>query len=197
MNAKEQVLFEQLKLGNERAYGVLYETHYAVLCHFANFYLHDKFAAEAAVEDVIYHIWENREKLSISISIRSYLVRAVRNKCLDMLKLKKNQTELCISSLSEKANYHIDNRIAYDSPHGTLLSKELEETIIKAVEELPTECKQVFVKSRMENKKNQEIAEELGISINTVKYHLKNALKTLREKLGKYCCISLLLVLTN
>jgi len=197
MNTEEQLLLEQLKLGNERAYGVLYEKHYAVLCHFANFYLHDKFAAEAAVEDIIYHIWKNREKLNISISIRSYLVRAVRNRCLDILKLKRNQTELSISSLSEKANYYIDNQISNDSPHGTLLSKELEDKIIIAVESLPTECKQVFVKSRMENKKNQEIAEELGISVNTVKYHLKNALKTLHEKLGKYCYLWLFCVLTN
>lgn len=197
MNTEEQLLFEQLKRGEERAYGVLYEKHYAVMCHFANFYLHDKFAAEAAVEDVIYHIWENREKLSISISIRSYLVRAVRNKCLDTLKLKRNQTEQTISSLSEKSNYYIDNQCAYDSPHGTLLSKELEDKIIIAIESLPAECKQVFLKSRMENKKNQEIAEELGISINTVKYHIKNALKILREKLGKYCYVYLLFVLTN
>lgn len=197
MNTEEQLLLEQLKLGNEKAYGSLYQNHYAVLCHFANYYLHDKFAAETAVEDVIYHIWKNRENLNISTSIRSYLVRAVRNKCLDILKLKRNQTELALSCLSEKSNYYIDNQIAYDSPHGTLLSKELEEKIIKAIENLPTECKQVFLKSRMENKKNQEIAEELGISVNTVKYHIKNALKILREKLGKYCYIYLLLVLMN
>ncbi len=197
MNTEEKLLFEQLKLGNEKAYGVLYRSHYAVLCHFAKSYLHDKFAAETAVEDVIYHIWENRENLNITTSIRNYLIRAVRNKCLDTLKLKRNQTELTRSSLSEKSNYYIDNQIALDSPYGTLLSKELEDKITQAVKALPAECQQVFVKSRMENKKNQEIAIELGISVNTVKYHLKNALKMLHEKLGKYCYIYLLSVLTN
>lgn len=49
----------------------------------------------------------------------------------------------------------------------------------------------------MENKKNQEIADELGISINTVKYHLKNALKFLRERLEKYLVTLALLLLTN
>lgn len=80
----------------------------------------------------------------------------------------------------------MDSQTAGDSPYGTLLSKELEEKVIQAIEELPAECRQVFIKSRMENKKNKEIADELGISVNTVKYHLKNTLKILREKLEHY-----------
>lgn len=197
MISEEQILYEQLKAGNESAYGILYRNHYAILCHFANFYLHDRFSAESVVEDVIYHIWENRESLNITKSIRSYLVTAVKNKCLDTLKLKRNQNEKPISSLSDKAGYYMDSQTAGDSPYGTLLSKELEEKVIQAIEELPVECRQVFIKSRMENKKNKEIADELGISVNTVKYHLKNALKILREKLEHYLIALSLFLLMN
>lgn len=197
MNSEEQILFELLKAGDEKAYGILYKKHYAILCHFANFYLHDRFLAESVVEDVIFHLWENREGLNITKSIRSYLVMAVRNKCLDTLKLKRNQTEKPISTLSDKAGYYMDSQTAGDSPYGTLLSKELEEKVIQAIESLPAECRQVFIKSRMENKKNKEIAEELGISVNTVKYHLKNALKVLREKLENYLIALSLFLLMN
>ena len=54
--------------------------------------------------------------------------------------------------------------------------------------------------SRFENKKSREIAEELGISVNTVKYHLKNAIKTLRERLKDHLpavVIGLLSLLIN
>lgn len=197
MSTDEQFLFEQLKAGNEKAYGILYKNHYAILCHYANFYLHDKFSAEAVVEDVIYHLWENRENLMIKKSIRSYLVTAVRNKCLDTLKLKRNQTEHVISSLSEKTAFYMSNLPVSDSPYGILLSKELEEKVMQAIETLPAECKQVFIKSRIEQKKNKEIAEELGISINTVKYHMKNAIKILRNKLEHYIFILSLFVLMN
>lgn len=193
MISEEQILYEQLKVGNESAYGILYRNHYAILCHFANFYLHDRFSAES----VIYHIWENRESLNITKSIRSYLVTAVRNKCLDTLKLKRNQNEKPISSLSDKVGYYMDSQTAGDSPYGTLLSKELEEKVIQAIEALPAECRQVFIKSRMESKKNKEIADELGISVNTVKYHLKNALKILREKLEHYLIALSLFLLMN
>lgn len=197
MSTDEQFLFEQLKAGNEKAYGILYKKHYAILCHYANFYLHDKFSAETVVEDVIYHLWENRENLIIKKSIRNYLVTAVRNKCLDTLKLKRNQTEHVISSLSEKAELYMGSLPVSDSPYGILLSKELEEKVMQAIETLPAECKQVFIKSRIEQKKNKEIAEELGISINTVKYHMKNAIKILRNKLEHYIFFLSLFVLTN
>lgn len=197
MSTEEQLLYEQLKAGNERAYGILYKKHYAILCHYANFYLHDKFSAETVVEDVIYHLWENRENLIIKKSIRNYLVTAVRNRCIDTLKLKRNQTEHVISGLSEKAAFYMGNQPVNDSPYGILLSKELEEKVMQAIESLPAECKQVFIKSRIEQKKNKDIAEELGISINTVKYHMKNAIKILRNKLEHYIFFLYLFVLTN
>lgn len=153
MNSDEQILYELLKAGDEKAYGILYRNHYAILCHFANFYLHDRFSAESVVEDVIYHLWENRESLNITKSIRSYLVMAVRNKCLDTLKLKRNQNEKPISSLSDKAGYYMDSQTAGDSPYGTLLSKELEEKVIQAIEALPAECRQVFLKAGWKQEK--------------------------------------------
>ena len=91
----------------------------------------------------------------------------------------------------------MDSHTAGDSPYGTLLSRELEEKVIQAIEALPGECRQVFLKSRMENEKNKEVAEELGISVNTVKYHLKDALKILREKLEHYLIALSLFLLMN
>ena len=197
MNSIEKDFIQRLKNGDENAYGSLYQQHYALLCHFATFYLHDKFTAETVVEDVIFHLWTNRDNLTINTSLRNYLTRAVRNKCLDYLKLKRTQSEQAMSTLSDGLNYYIDSQMATDSPFGALLSKELEEEISNAINSLPKECQTVFLKSRMENKKNQEIADELGISINTVKYHLKNALKFLRERLEKYLVTLALLLLTN
>lgn len=197
MNNIETEFIQKLKNGDESAYGTLYQQHYALLCHFATFYLHDKFTAETVVEDVIFHLWTNRNNLTINTSLQNYLTRAVRNKCLDYLKLKRNQNELAMSTLSDKSNYYVDCQLSTDSPFGTLLSKEMEEEISNAINSLPKECKTVFLKSRMEHKKNQEIADELGISINTVKYHLKNALKLLRERLEKYLITLVLFLLMN
>lgn len=81
-------------------------------------------------------------------------------------------------------------------PLGTLLERELEEEIYKAIDKLPNECRRVFDKSRFEGKSYEEISQELGISVNTVKYHIKNALASLQTNLSKYL-ITLLLFFSD
>ena len=72
-------------------------------------------------------------------------------------------------------------------------SSELDYEIHRAIRHLPDECRRVFVKSRFEEKKYEEIARELGISVNTVKYHIKNALSILCKELDKYLLLCLFL----
>ena len=70
--------------------------------------------------------------------------------------------------------------------------KELEEEIHHAIRNLPEVCRKVFIKSRFEGKKYEEIATELNISVNTVKYHIKSALSSLHSELGKILIILIL-----
>ena len=76
MENTETLIVEQLKIGNENAYRYIYDHHYALLCYVANGYLKDQFLSETIVGDTIFHLWEIRETLDISVSIRSYLLRA-------------------------------------------------------------------------------------------------------------------------
>ena len=86
MEHTETLIVEQVKTGNEDAYQYIYDRHYALLCHVASGYVRDQFLAETIVGDTIFHLWEIRETLEISVSIRSYLLRAVRNRCIFYLK---------------------------------------------------------------------------------------------------------------
>lgn len=182
----EQAIIDQLKQGNEKAFKDLYKNHYVLLCHIAQEYVNDKFLAETLVGDVIFHLWEARESLNIQISLRSYLVKSVRNRCIDYLSSQRERREVTFSALGEEElarNHYIPSG---DYPLGTLLEQELEDEIHKAIKRLPEECRTVFLKSRFEKKKQEEIASELNISVNTVKYHMKNALRLLNEQLSKY-----------
>ena len=78
-----------------------------------------------------------------------------------------------------------------------LEEEQLVDIVQKAIDALPDECRRVFIESRMEEKSYQEIADELGITINTVKYHIKNALRQLRETLGPQLMLIALLFLRH
>ena len=192
MEHTETLIVEQLKTGNEDAYQYIYDRHYALLCHVANGYVKDHFLAETIVGDTIFHLWEIRETLEISVSIRSYLLRAVRNRCINYLNSEWEKREISFSSLMPDEITDDKMTISDSHPLGTLLERELEEEIYKAIDKLPNECRRVFDKSRFEGKSYEEISQELGISVNTVKYHIKNALAFLQKNLSKYL-ITLLL----
>ena len=192
MEHTETLIVEQLKTGNEDAYQYIYDRHYALLCHVANGYVKDHFLAETIVGDTIFHLWEIRETLEISVSIRSYLLRAVRNRCINYLNSEWEKREISFSSLMPDEITDDKMTISDSHPLGALLERELEEEIYKAIDKLPNECRRVFDKSRFEGKSYEEISQELGISVNTVKYHIKNALASLQKNLSKYL-ITLLL----
>lgn len=186
MEIPESVIVERLKQGDEEAYKYLYRYHYASLCHVAYGYVGDDFLAETLVGDVIFHLWEIRETLDVQISLRSYLVRAVRNHCLDYLSSKREKIEMTFSALDKNDGEQKCYILSNDYPLGTLLERELETEISSAIHRLPEVCRKVFLMSRFEGKKYEEIAEELHISINTVKYHIKTALAQLHKSLAPY-----------
>lgn len=198
MHELEELLIKKLRKGDERAFRLLYDRHYVLLCRFANQLLNNAALAEEVVDDVIFYLWEHRQEVEIRYSIRAYLMRAVRNRCLNELQLQSHREELHISSfLSPESMDFLDSLFVDNKqPLGMLLEQELEEELKRSIDELPLECRKVFYKSRFEQKKYEEIATELGISVNTVKYHIKNALAFLQRRLGSYLKLLIVYIFT-
>lgn len=107
MEAAEHYIIEQLKAGNEDAYRYLYKHHYHVLCHIALEYVHDEYLAESIVQDLISHLWSIRETLQINIYLRSFLVRSVRNRCLNYLSNRQQLHETSFSELDTHPPYPV------------------------------------------------------------------------------------------
>ena len=93
----EKIQIEKLKHGDEKAWKELFRQHYSVMCYIASQYLKDTQLAEAVVSDVLTHMWEIKQDISISTSLRSYLLHATKNKCLDYLKSKYNKSHIFLS----------------------------------------------------------------------------------------------------
>ena len=197
MESTEALLVQQLKNGVDAAYKYLYDRHYQILCHVAAQYVKDDFLAETIVGDVIFHLWEVRETIEIKTSLRSYLMTCVRNRCMDYLKSQYHQREVSENNAALRDFPVLQYVKGDDYPLGRLLEKELEGEIMNAIDRLPEECRRVFSMSRFENRKYDEIANELKISVNTVKYHIKHALALLHEELGKYLAVAMMMLIES
>lgn len=183
---KEEKFVLQLKQGKEEAYRYLFNKYYDHLCKIANTFVGDKYVAKSLVGDLFYHLWKERESFQISTSFEGYLYIAIRNRSLNYLKQAANKINgINVSTLLEDGG---DTEALLDEFTGltALFEEELDEKINSAIEALPKERKAVFRLSRFENLSYKEIAEKKGISINTVRYHIKNALASLREDLKDY-----------
>lgn len=183
----ENNILVYLKKGEEKAYKYLFDHHYVILCHIASSIVHDDSIAEDVVSEVFFRIYQMRESLEIHTSLKHYLVSAVRNRALNYLTqaMRHAHDELKESIEVQSAGADED-----------VMAIELKKLLDDSISGLSPECKLVFEKSRNEGMSYQEISEELGISVNTVKYHMKHALAVLRRNVGKYIS-SILLVLTT
>ena len=182
-----------LREGNEYAFRFIFDKYYDFLCMVA--YLRDEYISETIVGDIIYNLWEIKDNIDIKYSLRSYLVRSVKNRCINYLQQEYIQREISINQYEDKAAieelFFIENK----HPLESLLEQELENKINSIINELSPECRAVFKMSRFDGMKYEEIASELNISVNTVKYHMKNALGKLRLELKDYI-LSILVFLT-
>lgn len=185
MDKIDSTILSRIKNGDEKAFEQLYHKYYELLCRFAAQILHNPKIAEEVVDDVFFHIWDTRDSLEIS-SLQAYLVRAVRNKSLRTISSPAYQNEMKASSLTSESLPFYDYLSDRDHPIGWIIEKEMEKQLMDAINALPDECQRVFRMSRFEGKKYSEIAECLGISVNTVKYHIKNAIKQLSKMIIPY-----------
>lgn len=188
MKEEERHLMERLTMGEERAWHELFVRHYPFMCYLAAQYVHDDFLASALASDVISHLWEIRATVRIGTSLRAYLLRSTRNRCLNYL---QSAPELREEAFSRSMGLHP----AFDEDHplGILLEKELERQLVQAMESLPEQTRRVFTRSRFDGMTYQQIAAEMGITVHTVKYHIRQALMLLRKELGGYLTLALLL----
>lgn len=179
----EENVVPLLREGEEAAFKYIFDTYYNYLCAFAETVVKDAFIAESIVGNVIYHIWEVRENIVINYSLKSYLMTCVKNRCINYLNQEYIQKEKSIDEVEDFVDlYFIDEA----EPSDNMMQDELEQKINDIIDSFPVECKRVFKLSREDGLKYEQIATKLNISINTVKYHMKNALMELRSHLKEY-----------
>jgi RNA polymerase sigma-70 factor (ECF subfamily) len=158
---------------------VLFRAHYSALCSYANQFLKDVDAAEEVVQEIMLKVWTNRESLVIDTSMKSYLFRAVRNGCMNVLKHMKVREEYKTWRENQGEESHL-------SKEDEMIASELEQKIREAIDRLPMERRKVFIMSRYEGLTYNQIADKLGISVKTVENQMGKALKTLRVDLADY-----------
>lgn len=181
-------IISQLRNGENAAYRYIFDHEYVLMCRFANRIVHDYATAESIADEVIFNLWEKREELDIKVSLRTYLLGAVRNRSINELKARLRRMSKVYDKINLENEIRLLETVFKDDKHplGIMIEKELESKINEYIDMLPPESRRVFLKSRIEGKAYKEISEELCISVNTVKYHIKQSLAFIHKHLDGY-----------
>lgn len=163
----------ELKAHNEIAFRKLFDMYHNDIYTYSLSILKSKELAEENVQEVFLKIWMNRENLDEGKSFKAFLFTIARNQAFNILSKAANDTALLeeIFYKSQKSYDQADYSIREE------LCKKLEK---QALKKLSPKRKVIFKMSRKQGKTYEEISEELGISVNTVKNQMAKALESLR-----------------
>lgn len=174
----DEILLDLIRQENDRAaFAELYKRYFGLLYTFVHRKLKDPADAEDIIQEVFTSLWDKRGKLSISGRVAPYLYASIRNRMLDFIG-RKGVEGRYLASLNGVAQAGV-----VDSDHRAR-ERQLSYIIEKEIDNLPPKMREVFLLSRRDHMSYKEIAEKLNISEQSVRSHVKNALRLLRTRLG-------------
>ena len=175
-----------IEIGQESVFEAMYLRFYSPLCFFAAKYVLDDGDAEDLVGGVFTKLWRDKTCFESFNHLRNFLYRATYNACLNHL--RNNQR-----SLQHKKQWAEELSEVGEDYWSGVIRAELITKIFEAIDRLPQHYANVLRLAFAEELKNEEIADRLNISIQTVKNYKSSGLEILRKRISP---IALLLLIT-
>ncbi|RHJ86590.1 RNA polymerase sigma factor [Parabacteroides sp. AM08-6] len=183
-NEKDYII--ELREGNQQAFSAIYDSYHIRMYSFAYKYLQNKALAEDAVQAVFLYIWERRAILNPDFSFKSFIFTLLKNHLLNMIRDRFSHMEKDLIYLSKQPSF--------ENPENLSDFDELVRALYTEIEALPARKRAICKLKIGEGLDNKEIASQLNISINTVKFQYSQSIKMLRDKLEKYSFLLLFLL---
>lgn len=175
---QEYFVLSALKQDSKEAFSLLFQTYYTDLVLFGGNFLKDKTSCEDIVQSIFLKLWNDRKSIQIETSLKSYLLKAVRNSCLDEFR----HLEIVRQYESGYENTTLDS---YDTENYVLYS-DLHDHLYRALDQVPELYREAFELNRFEGLKYREIAQKLNVSERTVEVRVSKTLELLRKYLKDF-----------
>ena len=182
----DSALTHQLKQGNQLAFTILYDTYSEQVYRLAFKYLCNKELAEDAVQNLFMKVWIKRTSLDESRPLNHFLFTVLKNDLLTILRDPKNNIFVLDDCLEFLERIDGGNQDDED------MDKEQLDLVRHAIEQLSPQRRKIFTLKISGKYSNQEIANKLNLSVNTIKFQYSQSLKQIKEIVRK-CAISLLM----
>ncbi len=175
----DEAVFLLVQQGDKAAFEEIFRRFWQELLDAAYRRVKVQETAMELVQGLLVNLYVKREKIVLRTSLRNYLHVSLKNKVLNAVRAELVRSTYQQHTLAAGRDHQPDAA-------SSLQLKELQEQIDASCAGMPEKCREVFYLSRREHLSYQHIAEQLGISVNTVEKHMVKALKILRSRLKEY-----------
>lgn len=160
-------------IGNDdyTSYNKLFVRYYSRLCCYVYRLLGEKEDAEDVVQDLFLTLWNNRKKIAIGENVSGYLYKMARNLALNHIRTRTNYKTV-LENREEQLSYYEEN---------PLETEEFRMALYNCINLLPGRCKEVLLLHRVKGLKQKEIADQLSISVKTIKNQIWASLQRLKK----------------
>ncbi|NJN27834.1 MAG: RNA polymerase sigma-70 factor [Cyclobacteriaceae bacterium] len=173
---KVNELVQWVKQGDEKAFRQLYDHYWSKLYVKAYQRLSDAYACEEILQSIFIRFWQKRDVLEITHSLDQYFYAALRFEIINWWRHHEiKEKHLEYFKKNSETVVHEDHDIS-----------ELQNILNSKIARLPSKCRKAFGLSRFEHQTNQQIADQMGITIKTVEYHITFALRQLKSEMKDY-----------
>jgi RNA polymerase sigma-70 factor (ECF subfamily) len=168
----------RVKEGDIKSFESLFRSYYLPLLYYSTGITGREEISEEIIQEFFYNLWKNRQELKITKSIKSYLFNSIRNRSIDYCRKRKYEE-------SPSENLEMLGRVSDEPSPAEIMEAEELNTIIKTgLNKMPARRRDIFLMSRLGNKKYEEIASALSLSVKTVEAEMGKALKLLKKETG-------------
>ncbi|CCH51750.1 RNA polymerase, sigma-24 subunit, ECF subfamily [Fibrisoma limi BUZ 3] len=175
---KDQALWQSFREGEKQALGQLLERYYRVLKHYGLKFMVDEAVVEDCIQDLFLQLWQNREQINDTDSVKHYLLKALRHHVLQYLRLQKRMTY-------EEPDW--DSSLPEEPDSEALMIQQesfeqLKKIIGAQLASLPNREREALYLRFYENLSIPEIAEVMNVNRQSVSNFLQKALAKLRNQ---------------
>lgn len=165
----------------------LFSEYYPRFVRFASGYVKELATAEDFVVESFSAYWQNRTNLSDNSKPQAYILTSIKNKCLNHLQHIQVR-QRAEKEINEHTQWLLNTRIStlQACDPNILFSKEIQQIVDDTLARLPEKTRQIFALSRGQGYSYKQIAEEMGLSVKAVEFHVSKALEQLRIALKDF-----------
>ena len=178
--------------GEEKGFNYFFNSLFPALLYYAFKIMNDRAAAQDIVEESFIKIWERHTTFYHSKVIKSWMYTTVRNACLNKLQEEKRRSAHQEKIARQQETVSLDNYVLHD-----IIRAEVIRELYQNIETLPNACRQIFRMLYIQGKTVREVAEELELSISTIKNQKARGLTLLRKRFPEFSVVIVLEILNR